>query len=93
MILFHRDCPRKFAGKKRLAGWAGCPDQRRAAVRRASGGNPYGAGRFWPIAALLVAHDEPHRTSPRALHSAKIGSVAADQYHVITLQFIRHVSR
>ncbi|MGV3731132.1 MAG: hypothetical protein ACO1NN_10285 [Sphingopyxis sp.] len=86
MILPHRDCPRKFAGKKRLAGRAGSPFQRRAAVRRASGDNPCGAGRFWPNAALLVAHDEPHRASPRALHSAKIGSVTAGQYHIVTLQ-------
>ncbi|WP_054732521.1 hypothetical protein [Sphingopyxis macrogoltabida] len=85
MILTHRDCPRKFAGKKRLAGRAGGPAQRRAAVRRASGGNPCGAGRFWPIAALLVGYDAPHRTSPRASHSAKIGSVTVDQYHGIML--------
>ncbi|WP_341786664.1 hypothetical protein [Sphingopyxis panaciterrae] len=85
MILPHRDCPRKFAGKKRLAGRAGSPVQRRAAARRASGGNPYGAGRFWPIASLLVGHDVPHRAAPHASHSAKIGSVTAGQYHIITL--------
>ncbi|WP_353846152.1 hypothetical protein [Sphingopyxis sp.] len=79
MLLPHRDCPRKFAGKKRLAGRAGCPDQRRAAVRRASGGNPSGAGRFWPRATLLVGHDVPHRAAPRASHSTKIGSVRVGQ--------------
>ncbi|WP_324187670.1 hypothetical protein [Sphingopyxis solisilvae] len=85
MILPHRDCPRKFAGKKRLVRRAGCPVQRRAAVRRASGGNPCGAGLFRPIATLLVGHDVPHRAAPRASHSAKIGSVTVGQYHVIAL--------
>ncbi|WP_349772110.1 hypothetical protein [Sphingopyxis alaskensis] len=85
MILTHRDCPLKFVGKKRLAGRAGCPDQRRAAVRRASGGNPSGAGRFWPIATLLVGRDVPHRAAPRASRSAKIASVTVGQYHVIAL--------
>ncbi|WP_082395467.1 hypothetical protein [Sphingopyxis macrogoltabida] len=85
MIFTHRDCRRKFAGKKRLAGRAGGPVQGRDAVRRASGGNPCGAGRFWPIATLLVGHDVPHRAAPRASHSAKIGSVTMGEYHDIAL--------
>ena len=51
------------------------PGKRRNEVRRAFKGNPSGAGRFWPIAALLVGHNRLALLPPRALHWAKIGSV------------------
>ncbi|MFN4356368.1 hypothetical protein, partial [Sphingopyxis alaskensis] len=68
-----------------LGGGGGARPPPRAAVRRASGGSPSGAGRFWPIATLLVGRDVPHRAAPRASRSAKIASVTVGQYHVIAL--------
>ena len=53
------------------------PRKRSDALQRAFQCNPYGAGRFWPIATLFVGHDVPHRASPYALRWAKIGSVMA----------------
>ncbi|SNS75668.1 hypothetical protein SAMN06295955_104220 [Sphingopyxis indica] len=85
MKLNHLDRAVKPAGEERGAARAGSPCKTRDGVRRASLRNPGGAGRFWPIAALLVGHDDPHRTSPRALHWAKIGSVKVVQFHVIRL--------
>src|SRR5579863_10670052 len=57
-----RDCAGKRTGKARRAARAGCPCKRRNAVQCVSLRNPEGAGRFWPIATLLVAHDGLHRT-------------------------------
>lgn len=43
----------------------------------AAPGNRFAAGRFWPIAALLVGHYALTWLPPRALRCAKIGSVTA----------------
>ena len=51
------------------------PDKRCDEVRRAFKGNPCGAGRFWPIAALLDGHNALALLPPCALHWTKIGSV------------------
>lgn len=53
------------------------PCKRRDALQRAFQSNPFGAGRNWPIATLLVGHDVPHRASPHALRWANFGSVMA----------------
>jgi hypothetical protein len=45
------------------------------ALRWASLRDSFGAGRFGPIASLLVERDVQHRASPRALRWAQIGSV------------------
>ncbi|MFA7604133.1 MAG: hypothetical protein WCY29_14085, partial [Novosphingobium sp.] len=54
--MIRRDRAGKFAGKERRAARAGCPCQRRDAVRRASQRDPEGAGRFWPSTTFLVGH-------------------------------------
>ena len=52
------------------------PRKRRDDLQRALGGDRAAAGRFSPIAALLVGHDVTTSLPPRALHWAKIGSVS-----------------
>ena len=41
----------------------------------AGAGNPFRAGRFWPIAASIVGHNGTALLPPLSLHWAKIGSV------------------
>ncbi len=86
MALTHRDRPEKDAGEERGAARAGGPCKTRDDVRRPSQGDPCGAGRIWPIAALLVGHDASASLPPRASHWAKFGSVTVDQSHVIRLK-------
>src|SRR3546814_7672536 len=85
MILTRRDRPVKGAGEERGAARAGGPCKTHDEIRRPSQDDPCGAGRFWPIAALLVGHDASASLPPRASHWAKIGSVTAGQNHVIRL--------
>jgi hypothetical protein len=55
--------------------WLKQPGAVSPAHQRASVGDPEGAGRFSPTAALLVDHDAKASLTPRALHSSKIDSV------------------
>ena len=67
----------------------GNPCQQGDAVRKASKGNPSGAGRFWPIAAEPNAHGVGHYAMawlpPLSSRWAKIGSVTVGQSNVIWL--------
>jgi hypothetical protein len=47
--------------------------------------NPSGAGRFWPIAALIVGHYAMAWFPPLCPRWAKIGSVTVGQSNVIWL--------
>jgi hypothetical protein len=51
------------------------PCERRNALLGGSQSDRFAAGRFGPIAALLVSHDGFPSLLPRALHWAQIGSV------------------
>src|SRR3546814_2980791 len=81
MILTRRDRPVKGAGEERGAARAGGPCKTHDEIRRPSQDDPCGAGRFWPIAALLVGYDASASLPPRASQRAKIGSVQAGQKH------------
>ena len=47
-------------------GGQGAPNEQRDAVRRTTSRNPFGAGRFWPIAASLVAPYAPTWLAPHS---------------------------
>src|SRR3546814_16143580 len=83
MILTRRDRPGKGAGEERGAARAGGPCKTHDEIRRPSQDDPCGAGRFWPIAALLLGHDASASLPPRASHLAKIRPVTAGPNNVI----------